>query len=108
MKVVHCKKAKFDVYVGRPSKWGNPFVIGKDGDRAAVIRKYEAWVKSKPELMAALPELSGKVLACWCAPQACHADVLVRLANQPEQNEGSCTYCGNCDGPLFDGYCGRA
>jgi hypothetical protein len=79
-KVVHCKRGPFDVYIGRPSKWGNPFVIGKDGTREEVIAKYEAWLKEHPELMAALPELQGKVLGCWCAPEACHGDVLARLA----------------------------
>jgi hypothetical protein len=79
--VVHCKRAKHDVYIGRPSKWGNPFEIGKDGDRETVIRKYREWVVTQPHLMAALPELRGKVLGCWCAPQACHGDVLVSLAN---------------------------
>lgn len=79
--VVHCKKSPFDVYIGRPSKWGNPFTIGKDGDRNAVICKYETWIKTQPELMAALPELKGKVLGCWCAPYACHGHVLARLAD---------------------------
>jgi hypothetical protein len=80
-KVVHCKRSAHDVYVGRPTKWGNPFVIGKDGNRDQVIAKYEAWIKTRPELMRALPELKGKVLACWCAPEACHGDVLAKLAN---------------------------
>lgn len=79
--VVHCKRAKYDVYIGRPSKWGNPFEIGKDGDREAVIRKYREWIVTQPQLMAAIPELRGKVLGCWCAPKACHGDVLVSLAN---------------------------
>jgi hypothetical protein len=83
--VVHCKRSKHDVYIGRPSKWGNPFEIGKDGDRETVIRKYREWVVTQPHLMAALPELSGKVLGCWCAPQACHGDVLVSLANVASQ-----------------------
>ena len=82
MKVVHCKKQKFDVYIGRPSKWGNPFVIGKDGDRASVIQKYEEWLLTNQELMASLHELKGKVLGCWCSPLPCHGDVLVRLANK--------------------------
>ncbi len=82
--VVHCKKARHDVYIGRPSKWGNKFVIGPDGTREEVIRKYEAWVKTQPALMAALGELRGKVLGCWCAPLACHGDVLAKLANQEE------------------------
>ena len=72
------------MYIGRPSKWGNPFEIGKDGDRAEVIQKYREWVATQPNLMAALPELRGKVLGCWCAPKACHGDVLVSLANDKD------------------------
>jgi hypothetical protein len=79
--VVHCKKSPYDIYIGRPSEWGNKFVIGKDGTREEVITKYEEWIKTQPELLAKLPELRGKVLGCWCAPQACHGDVLARLAN---------------------------
>lgn len=70
------------VSVARPSKWGNPFKIGKDGTREQVIAKYEEWLMKQPRLLAALPELRGKVLVCWCAPLPCHADVLDRLANQ--------------------------
>jgi hypothetical protein len=81
--VVHCKRAAHDVYIGRPSKWGNPFVIGRDGTRDDVIARYEAWLLEQPELVAALPELAGKTLGCWCAPRACHGDVLARLANAP-------------------------
>ena len=79
--VVHCKRAAHDVYIGRPSKWGNPFVIGRDGTREEVIARYEAWLLEQPELLAALPELEGKTLGCWCAPRPCHGDVLARLAN---------------------------
>lgn len=76
MNVVHCKKSAYDVYIGRPSKWGNPFVIGKDGSRGDVIRKFEEWGAQNGLREAAQRELKGKVLACWCAPQACHGDVL--------------------------------
>jgi uncharacterized protein DUF4326 len=69
------------VYVGRPSKWGNPFVIGRDGTREQVVAKYRAWIVRQPALMAALHELRGKDLVCWCAPERCHAEVLVELAN---------------------------
>jgi hypothetical protein len=82
-KVVHCKRAPFDVYVGRPSVWGNPFAIGRDGTRAEVIAKYRRWLLDRPCLVErARKELRGKTLACWCAPQSCHADVLVEVANQ--------------------------
>lgn len=85
-KVVHCKRAKYDVYIGRPSKWGNPFAIGKDGSREEVIRKYKNYVLANRDLLKALSELKGKVLGCWCKPKACHGDVLVRLVNSLEVN----------------------
>ena len=81
-RVVHCKRDKHDVYIGRPSKWGNPFSIGKDGNRSDVIRKYTAWIKDQPELLNSLNELKGKTIACWCSPLACHGDVLARLADE--------------------------
>jgi hypothetical protein len=80
-RVVHCKRDAYDVYIGRPSKWGNPFVIGNDGTREQVIETYRRWLFSQAALMAALPELKGKTLGCWCAPHACHGDVLAELAN---------------------------
>lgn len=76
IKVVYCKKESYDVYIGRPSKWGNPFKIGRDGTREEVISKYEAYVMSRPDLIEALEELQGKTLGCWCKPQACHGDIL--------------------------------
>lgn len=79
MRVVHCKREKFDVYIGRPSVWGNPFVIGKDGTRAQVIEKYRDYVIHNEVLMGRIGELRGKVLGCFCAPLACHGDVLVKL-----------------------------
>lgn len=82
MRVVHCKRDPYDVYVGRPTKWGNPFVIGRDGTREEVIAKYEDYLRNRLDLWMALPDLRGKVLACWCAPLPCHADVLLRLANE--------------------------
>jgi hypothetical protein len=84
-RVVHCKREWYDVYVGRGrgSRWGNPFKSPRDGTREEVIAKYDRWLLGQPELVAALPELRGKVLGCWCAPEPCHADVLLRLANAP-------------------------
>lgn len=46
MKIVHCKKEPYDIYIGRPGKWGNPFTIGKDGTREEVIVKYEEWIRN--------------------------------------------------------------
>lgn len=83
MQVLNKRVSEDGVYIGRPSKFGNPFVIGRDGARDDVVRKYEEFVRSRPELMeAAKRELRGKNLVCWCAPYACHGDVLLRIANE--------------------------
>lgn len=81
MKIVHCKKDEFDIYIGRPSKWGNPFTIGQDGTREEVIDKYSVWIKDQTDLMDSINELQGKILGCWCAPEKCHGDILSDLAN---------------------------
>ena len=75
------------IYVGRPTIWGNPFVIGPDGSREEVIAKYEAYLLSSPGLLSRLGELKGKHLVCWCAPLGCHADVLIRHANKGNEND---------------------
>ncbi|MGH6878316.1 MAG: DUF4326 domain-containing protein [Rhizomicrobium sp.] len=69
------------MYIGRGSKWGNPFRISVDGDRAAVIAKHARWLRDQHHLLRALDELRGKSLLCFCAPSACHGDLLLRLAN---------------------------
>jgi hypothetical protein len=74
------------VFIGRPSVWGNPFVIGRDGDRAEVVLKFENYIRAKPALMTrARTELRGKNLLCFCAPRACHGDVLLRIANEDDE-----------------------
>lgn len=81
--VVHCKKEDYDIYIGRPSKWGNKYVIGKDGSREEVIQKYANDITPafKNEIKK---ELKGKVLGCWCSPKVCHGDVLAAIANGDE------------------------
>jgi len=85
IRVVHFKKSKYDIYIGRPSKWGNPFTIGEDGTREEVIKKYRDWITTQPDLLLALPELKDKILGCWCAPKSCHGDVLVELIKDGEK-----------------------
>jgi hypothetical protein len=86
-KVVHVRKSKFDVYIGRSfaefseSIWHNPFHLGKDGNRKEVIRKYREYLLSHPDLFSHLHELRGKTLGCWCKPQLCHGDVLAEFAD---------------------------
>jgi len=55
--------------------------IGRDGGRATVIAKYERWLADQHHLLRALDELRGRDLVCFCAPLACHGDLLRRLAN---------------------------
>ncbi len=78
------------VYVGRPSKWGNPYKMNNEycpvglsrrGKRKLVIDMYRDYLLDNPNLLKALPELKGRDLVCWCAPLRCHADVLLELAN---------------------------
>lgn len=71
----------YDLMVDRTSFWGNPFHVGVDGTRREVIAKYRAMVLSRPDMLARLPELRGRTLACWCKPRPCHADVLAELAD---------------------------
>lgn len=99
-----------DVYIGRPSKWGNPFShLSPNGTlakyrvatREDAVAAYENWIQGQPQLLADLPELRGKVLGCWCAPLLCHGEVLVRLANAPPAHVhvfDACRYVGNVTG----------
>lgn len=71
------------VYVGRGTDWGNPFKIGEHGTREEVIEAFEAYALAMLKRKADwLDPLRGKDLVCWCAPEPCHADVLLRLANE--------------------------
>lgn len=80
--VVHCKVQSADVYVGRPGPWGNPFWLGDERLRLEVIDRFRAWGEAQPWFVdAARRELSGLTLGCWCAPRACHGDVLASWAN---------------------------
>ena len=79
--VVNKYRDSYDVYIGRNSKWGNPFKIGIDGTREDVIEQYRDWIQTQPHLLNSLEELRGKTLGCFCSPQACHGDILVELLN---------------------------
>jgi hypothetical protein len=90
--VAHMKDPKTpdDVYIGRPSKWGNPFshqhgtlAAFKVKNRDTAVRSYEAHIRAQPQLVAAAKrELKGKRLVCWCRPLLCHGDVLAKIAEE--------------------------
>ena len=74
----------YDVNVMRPHRWGNPFVMGGMLSRQDVIEMHHNWLlRGVAAPTADLHELTGKVLACCCAPLPCHADTLARMANNP-------------------------
>ena len=89
--IVHCKKEPFDVYIGRPSIWGNPFTHIADrhtsaefivSSREEAIARYRDYVLGDAFLMSKLPSLKGRVLGCWCDPLPCHGQVLLDLIEE--------------------------
>ncbi len=87
--VVNRRHDRFDIYIGRPSIWGNPFSHRPTtlaryhvATLAEALAQYEVWLNQRPDLLARLPELRGKVLGCWCKPGPCHGDILARLADE--------------------------
>jgi len=90
-KVVNINKQSYDVYIGRGSKWGNPYTTIRDKETLAseivetseeAISKYKEYILNTPELMDSLDELEGKTLGCFCKPKPCHGDVLLELLTQ--------------------------
>lgn len=78
-----------DVYIGRPSKWGNPFALTTAQPRELAIVKYKQYLDANPHLKAqAKKELKGKNLVCFCAPQRCHGDILLKIANEITEPQG--------------------
>ena len=70
-----------EAYVGRGpynGDFGNPFIVGRDGTLEEVLKLYDAYLDARPDLIARFSELLGKHLVCYCAPQPCHADILLR------------------------------
>lgn len=86
--LVHCKEPH-DIYIGRPSKWGNPYshVAHAKIDpkflvatRKEAVAKFEIYLRNNSELMACIQELEGKVLGCWCKPgQLCHGSIYIKV-----------------------------
>ena len=89
MKVINLRKEKYTHYIGRGSIFGNPFAIGKDGNREEVIIKCEEWLRNNifeansdgltdiGYAIYDLPEYA--ILGCYCKPQACHGDIIIKI-----------------------------
>lgn len=86
-RVVHVRQGvPGAVYIGRPSVFGNPFVIGVHGNRAQVIERFREYAVDRayhdPAWRQQVVQLIGCTLACYCAPAACHGEVLLWLAER--------------------------
>lgn len=79
-----------DVYIGRGSPWGNPFVIGKHGDRDEVCDRFEREILPTLDI----EPLRGKNLMCYCAPRRCHGDSILRKLNETAPTVA----CETCQG----------
>lgn len=83
---IRTQSSRSAVGIVRGTVWGNPFKIGDDGDRYAVLRAHEDWLRREPELVSELWRLRGRDLACYCDPLPCHGWLLFYLANCPEDD----------------------
>lgn len=75
------------IYCGRPSKWGNPFIIGENGTRDQVCDAFRDSILPNLDVR----ELRGKDLICWCSPERCHCDDIRQKANHPASRHGDLT-----------------
>jgi len=88
--IVNIKVTKnYDIYIGRPSIWGNPYshlantlAEYKVTTREEAITNYKKWILTNEDLLKKLPELKDKVLGCYCKPLSCHGDVLIELLDK--------------------------
>lgn len=87
-KVVHCKKEKYDVYGGRPGKFGNPYTNIRDKKTAAefvvdtvdeAIEKCREYIMASPELIKEIEGLKGETIGCWCKPKPCHCSIFLDI-----------------------------
>lgn len=86
--VVNIKKNRNGVYIGRPSPFGNPYVIGKHGDRAEVLRKFRTYfydrLQKDPQWKAKVEKLKGATLLCYCFPEKCHGMIIAEFLDGPD------------------------
>lgn len=74
------------IFIGRPGRYGNPYIVGVHGERGRCVKLFEKLLDANPQLHAQIKEeLRGKDLVCFCAPRPCHGDILLKIANSPEE-----------------------
>lgn len=85
LKVGTCEINDENVYIGRTSIYGNPFVMNHESERNYVCYKFEKWIYSpdQSDLLDTIKKnLKGKNLVCHCAPKKCHGDTILKIANE--------------------------
>ena len=80
--IINIKDGEPDIYIGRDSKWGNPFKMSEYLGRSRVLELYKEWLLENKVLMNDIHELEGKVLGCHCKPKKCHGDILCEIVNR--------------------------
>lgn len=90
MTTIHNKRfERYDVYIGRPTIYGNPFEIGRHGTRESVIKKYKEYfgirLNQDEQFRIAIFQLKNKRLGCFCKPQACHGDIICEYLNMMQR-----------------------
>ena len=79
---------KYDIYIGRPSIFGNPFRISLDGTREEVIEKYKNYFYKRLEKDKDFKEkvlaLKDQTLGCYCCPEKCHGDIIIEYLDRDE------------------------
>lgn len=95
--VVNCKREEYDILIDRKTPYGNPFVVGKDGDRKTVIKKHKDWLsgkkfkkflqKRRKYVLQRIPLMQGERLGWWCDPSPCHGDTYAELADAYKEKE---------------------
>lgn len=94
-RVVNVREESCDVFIGRPGWFGNPFIIGRDGNREEVIYKMDNWLRTgnnfgcaeateerRQWVLGHLSELKGQRLGCFCEPLPCHGNIYVRIMEE--------------------------
>ncbi len=88
--VVNIKRDKCDIYIGRPSDFGNPFSIGLHGNRQQVIEQFKEYfyekISNNERFKNLILNLKGKTLGCYCSPLPCHGDIIIEWINNHGQN----------------------
>jgi hypothetical protein len=94
-RAVNIRRERYDILIMRPGPWGNPFVVGVDGEQGECVRKHREWLETgngfgNPRANSAarqfvvrnIGRLKGKKLGCGCKPKACHGDTLAEFADR--------------------------